>query len=490
MSLKLVLAIDLASQAHQFAQAESFILQQPQEFSVPISEIMADYRKLELHFVGKKSVEYNHKQITNNILFAKTGLFNSNTIIESNVKISYRRLRYQTPNQDGLQHVSGLLLLPGSKPKGVVLFFHSTISGKLDVPSLHFKDYKAEMLASIFASNGYIVVAPDYVGLGDNYAVMHPYILYPKPNVDDGKNILLATMSYLNANKLIDSTKKVFPLFVSGYSEGGSYALWFSRIYQTNLAFRRALRQQKLVLRKTVAIDGAYNLSGVMLPFLLSNQVGESFNYYNINNSIWGSMFKPSLLVNSLLSYSYYNHVTINNLFNPSFYNLECFLYLPICGHSSKMKLNIDNLRLNNSNQFKLALNYFFAALFKTSSGINYSIFDNSVRALLNPEMLQEKDLIETVGKADIVNWQSHNPVTLVSLAHDSLVPENNSASAYAGMMQAGSTNLKYLKIDNNLIRTRAMFGPNVVDHVSFELYALLIALNEFNQSCATVYFR
>ncbi len=481
LNFNFVLATSLSSQAYQFQQAESFILSQPQESLIPVNEVMANYRQLELRWVGKENAAYNHRQIAVNPLFAKTKLF-TNSIIESNSKISYRRLKYQTPSQDGLQNVSGLLLLPASKPKGIILFFHSTISGKLNVPSLHFKEYKSEMLASIFAANGYIVAAPDYIGLGDNYDTMHPYILYPQQNVVDGKNILLATMNYLHANKLIE-TKKTLPLFVSGYSEGGSYALWFSRIYQTNSDFRRELIQQKLSLKKTVAIEGAYNLSGVMLPFLLSNQIGESSNDYNINNSFWGAMLKPSLLVNALLSYSHYNHISSNSLFNSNFYNLDCFLDLPLCGNNSEYKLNVDSLRLSNGNQFKFALNYFFAALFKTSAGNNYSIFNNSIKALVSPQMLQDKDLFETVAKADIVNWQSHNPVTLISLAHDSLVPENNSATAYAGMLQSGSTHLKYLKIDNNLIHARAIIGPNVADHVSFELYALLIALKEFDQS-------
>lgn len=483
LSLKLAFAINLSNQAHQFQYAEGFILSQPQESSIPINQIMADYRKLELRWVGKDNAAYNHIQVAKNKLFAKTELFNSNAIIESNEKISYYRLKYQTPNQDGLQNVSGLMLLPSFNPKGIILFFHSTISGKLNVPSLHFKEYKAEMLASIFAANGYIVVAPDYIGLGDNYAAMHPYILYPLPNVEDGKNILLAAVKYLQQNKLIDVKKTQLPLFVSGYSEGASYALWFSRVYQSDFEFRSTLLKQKLILHKTVAIEGAYNLSGVMLPFLLSNQVGESVNNYSINNSFWGSMLKPSLLVNALLSYSYYNKVSVKTLFNPDFYDLQCFLDLPICGHSVGSKFNVDSLRLSDTNQLKLALNYFFAALFKTSSGVNYSIFDNSVKALVSPQMLQDKNLSETVNKADIVSWQSHNPVTLVSLARDSLVPENNAATAYAGMLQAGSTNLKYLKVDNNLIRARAIVGPNVADHVSFELYALLIALNEFEQN-------
>jgi hypothetical protein len=173
--------------------------------------------------------------------------------------------------------------------------------------------------------------------------------------------------------------------------------------------------------------------------------------------------------------------VAVSNLFNPNFYALKCVLGLPICGHAANNQFNIDSVRFSNTNQFKLALNYFFAALFKSSAGISYSPLDNSVQALMNPAMTTDKSLLKVVSQADILNWKSTNPITLVSLAKDSLVPENNSAAAYAGMTKAGSKNVKYIKVENNLLHARAILGPSIADHVSFELYALLIALNEFN---------
>ena len=86
-------------------------------------------------------------------------------------------------------------------------------------------------------------------------------------------------------------------------------------------------------------------------------------------------------------------------------------------------------------------------------------------------------------AKADVIDWKSTNPVTFISLKYDSLVPEQNSTDAYQGMLKAGSKNLKYILVDNNQLKSRSMVGSSVVDHVSFELYALLIALKEFNQT-------
>ena len=130
-----------------------------------------------------------------------------------------------------------------------------------------------------------------------------------------------------------------------------------------------------------------------------------------------------------------------------------------------------------------LVLKLFWLLFGKSSSGVIYSPLFNSVAPLMRDGAASDHELLAQASQADILNWQSHNPITLISLAHDSLVPEQNSADAYNGMIHANSTNLKYIKLANSQLHARALFGANVVDHVSFELYALLIALNEFEDS-------
>lgn len=477
ISIRIFVPKTIVSQAQLYSEANKFIESQPSESQVSVRDIFASYRQLELRWVGKDNALINHQQIAHNPIFAATRMFESDYLPESQLSVKYSRVKYTTQLYGKSREVSGLVLIPQHQAiKGVVLYFHSTISGKLNVPSLHFNEYKTEMLAAIFAANGYIVVAPDYLGLGDDYQDTHPYILYPEPNIEDGKNMILATLPILRKSGDI-SSDKLLPLFVGGYSEGGSYALWFSRIYQQNNAFRQAIEQQKLHLSHTVAIEGAYDLSNVMLPFLLSNQYNESNNQFQINTTFWGSFLKPSLMVNALLAFAAANHTNAAQLFNSDFYNLDCFLGLPLCGSAH----NIDSLRVAPTNQFKIALNYFFAALLQSESNTHYSPLNNSVVPLINSNVLQDKLLLTTAQKADILSWKSNNPITLVSLANDSLVPQQNSANAYQQMKLAGSQNINYIKVDNNLIHARSIFGPSIADHVSFELYALLIALQQFD---------
>ena len=262
--------------------AESYILSSPAESSVPVAKIIQNYKELQVKWLGSEQAKINESVIRTNPLFAKTLLTDTTSNKSAlSAKITFLRLKYTTPSPYGIQHVSGLLIVPPGAARGVVLFFHSTITGKLNVPSLKFTEYKAQMQAAIFAANGYIVVSPDYIGLGDNYKVTHPYILYPGMNVEDGKNMLLATRQYLIKHNL--HYPGLLNLFVSGYSEGGSYALWFSRIYQQTPAFAAQLTRSGFTLQKTAPIDGAYNLTGVMFPFLLTNQVRETKNLFNIN---------------------------------------------------------------------------------------------------------------------------------------------------------------------------------------------------------------
>ncbi|MDE4959584.1 lysophospholipase, partial [Francisella tularensis subsp. holarctica] len=79
--------------------------------------------------------------------------------------------------------VSGLLMMPDTdSPKGVILYYHTTVFDNSAVPS-NFSNDKSLIFevtyAAIYAANGYIVVAPDYIGQGDDSKNYHPYVLYP-----------------------------------------------------------------------------------------------------------------------------------------------------------------------------------------------------------------------------------------------------------------------------------------------------------------------
>lgn len=450
------------------------------ESSAFLGDLFGTYQDLEQSRIGREYAIENHREVEKNPIYLKTNLLNKAASTDSRT-IFYERVQYQTSLSGKLHNTSGLIIFPPTKkPKGVVLYFHPTVFGKVAVPSLKFSEFKTEMLAATFAADGYIVIAPDYIGLGDDFMNEHPYVLYPKLNVLDAKNMLLASVNAIKI-KHNNLNYQNIPLYVSGFSEGALYALWFSRLYQESSGFYKDLRLSGYNLKQTVATSGPYDVSHVMVPFLLSNQINQTSNYYNVNTTMWGTLLKPALFANTLMAYSAYEGVKPLDLFKGKFYNLECVNGYPICFSVDKQhEYSIDTVRLINLNQMKMALNYYFSALgVSGESNEMYGVFNNSVSTLLKSREFQEP-VLKVAANADIINWKSTSPVTLVSLSNDSVVPVANSDNAYNGMVESGSLNLKYIKVKSSSLKARAFVGPDEIDHINFEIYSLLITLKEF----------
>src|SRR5271170_2001327 len=122
--------------------------------------------------------------------------------------------------------VSGGIVIPNLPPaslKGLVLYFHGTTVLRTNVPSNFLTASNAAtantdgvLLAALWASQGYIVVMPDYIGLGDDTTHPHPYVLYPQQNAQSGLAMLNAARSLLNTKYGITGS---LPLHITGYSE-------------------------------------------------------------------------------------------------------------------------------------------------------------------------------------------------------------------------------------------------------------------------------
>ena len=128
------------------------------------------------------------------------------------------------------REVSGGVIIPNipaSQLKGVVIYYHETEVAKSEVPSCFHNSQATnyycssndtqtygEALGGIIAAQGYIVIMPDYIGLGYDNKVMHPYVLYPEVNALSGLYMLQAANTMLN--KLGYSIKNK-NLYLTGY---------------------------------------------------------------------------------------------------------------------------------------------------------------------------------------------------------------------------------------------------------------------------------
>ena len=139
---------------------------------------------------------------------------------------------YKTQDRGQLIEASAMLAYPKdidpSQPLDVVLLLHGT-TGFNDAcaPS---NDLASRGLAALFASLGYLVVAPDYIGLkglGDPTGFLHPYLV--------GQVTAMASLDALRAANNLPTEDRGGHCFSSeflafGGSQGGHATLWVDRL--------------------------------------------------------------------------------------------------------------------------------------------------------------------------------------------------------------------------------------------------------------------
>lgn len=146
---------------------------------LPISRIREDYGDMMCGGFTNDSPTC----IANKDLFLRKTNFNADNIGKALDITSIKFLSLTYPShikfkrQDLNTETSGLLIIPKigknyisyNKIKGVVLYFHPTAFDKSGVPSMNYHDNRTKqdtLYAAIYAAQGYIVVAPDYIGQG------------------------------------------------------------------------------------------------------------------------------------------------------------------------------------------------------------------------------------------------------------------------------------------------------------------------------------
>lgn len=195
-------------------------------------------------------------------------------------EVSMYRIVYWTTLRDRLVQASGLLVVPRHRAtaRGVVAFLHGTnVTRSLAPSATERADGNEE--AAVFGGNGYVVVLPDYIGLGVS-TEPQPYML-AQPQVD-------ATVDLLRAARGVVSglTIRWNPtLLLLGFSQGG----------HSVAAVHRTLEAQPVRgyrLRASAAVAGAYALRRVSLPYALrQNSVG----YLAMTVSAYASYYGRSL---------------------------------------------------------------------------------------------------------------------------------------------------------------------------------------------------
>ena len=440
------------------------LLSESKEITYTSKQLMRFYRAQ----LCKNVYWYNCKNNINNLLeYTGINIESKTDFITNNVEsvIGYK-VKYTTLDLAGESHqVSGSVLMPVSQGKlrGVVIVYHHTVLDKHNVPSNFKKDFfnQSEMLAATMATSGYVVVMPDYIGLGDDESSVHPYILYPEINAISGI-YMLKLIPQLNESLNYSLINRKVPLYISGYSEGASYALWATKILQDN---SKILSNYGYILRRSAPISGAYNISKVTLNSLMNS--GES--ELSMQDRMVQRMIRPGLTANVLTSYNSYGlHGVENEVFPIKFSN---------CAES---KTCVSQIVQESGTEFDK-----YNKLYKLAKNTSYLESGDSVVPLINNQLLEPNNVfLKQAVAADIYNWQSSIPVNLITLQNDIVVNQLNSFTAYVAMSTANSqqVNLTIIPNDNFFAGGFIPFTDIVVNHSSFTPYGYLLARKYFDE--------
>ena len=440
----------------------------------------------------------------NNITNIKDYGIDVKSLADENIKnIELNKITYTTTNAfpatgEIKSNVSGLLMLPETKdPRGVIIYYHPTVFDNAGVGSNLSKKNKTSVLfntiyAAIYAANGYIVVAPDYIGQGDDYKNYHPYVFYPRQTVNTAVDMLNNVSKDIRKKYNLKADQHL-NLYSVGYSEGGAYSIWSAKCLGWRGNCKGVDKLNNLYkYRAAAGLSGAYDISQTTLDFMTDNN---DSNKYALHSKLITTMLKPGLMSNAFMSYLHYGNTsrTISTQdFDKGFFNMMCSTFSQDKCNLEGKHYTFDNLFLQKhlpNNAFAGAI--FNSALYKKypnqESASHYGIptGNNSMYDLFKQKIFSNEELLNTMRDANIVNQgkRTRTPMFLFTLKEDSVVTRLN----YDKFMKNANAIVDGFVLDNDKIVTNTIdwlpvdLNINEVDHVTGEIYANLFAYNYIN---------
>ena len=205
------------------------------------------------------------------------------TIYTAEYAVDAYRVTYDMPYLDSTISVSGALFVPQGVDSlcslPVMTYMHGTVFERTDAPS--FLPLEGR-LGFLMSSPGFIVLMPDYVGLGTSQ-LMHPYV-HAQSEADAGVYLIQAAEAL--GVELDYSFNGEF--FSSGYSQGGHASMALSRELETNWA-------DTYPLTASAPLSGPYDISGTQFPetFESPSYSNPAYLAYNVIgwNSYYGTLY-------------------------------------------------------------------------------------------------------------------------------------------------------------------------------------------------------
>jgi predicted dienelactone hydrolase len=165
------------------------------------------------------------------------------------------RIEYQTVGgANEPSTASGALMVPSGVGSGctgarpMLLYAHGTSTDR-SFTMTDLGNAEALALAAVFASQGYIVVAPNYAGYDTSSLAYHPYLIADQQSKDmiDALKAARTALPVASATLTSDNGQ----LFVTGYSQGGYVAM----------ATQRAMEKAGMAVTAASPMSGPYALA-------------------------------------------------------------------------------------------------------------------------------------------------------------------------------------------------------------------------------------
>jgi pimeloyl-ACP methyl ester carboxylesterase len=327
-------------------------------------------------------------------------VFGQYTVAPAKSDIFLTKVLYTSTDEDSKRVIlTGLMATPlGGAPNGLVVFCHGTIQDRDNSPSKwkgQENGSEAETAVLAFASGGYAVIIPDYLGLGDHKAT-HPYPRN-KINSQSAVDIIEPARRVAELQSLNIGPK----LYVTGYSEGGGVAMAATQKLEN-------MKGDVYRVEKSAPASGPYDVAGATREFMLvqpTEQVGFVVRVY-------------------LLSYAAYylkkkSNFPITNYFKPAMANS---IYL--------------NYNRNPKDEDLIKALGLTAILMRAKNDLRNVITPRFLKAL---QTLDRSDpLVAALINDNVFDWAPRTPMLLVNLEGDGVVSPQNTINAYNAMRKRG----------------------------------------------------
>ena len=339
-----------------------------------------------------------------------------NPLINAKYDVAVYKILYTTKKLDlSRDTASGIMCVPQDNgyKYPFLIYDHGTANDRHSVPSEKTSD---QTFPAIYASKGYICVAPDYIGMGVSKGI-HPYI-HPESEAWAGIDLLKACKTIGEKEDFHYNEQ----IFVTGYSQGG----------HASMATCRALKEEPdLQLTAGAPMSGPYSVSKVMFDFTMGDK---EYFFCGYLGSILVSIKHayPDLMAD----YQY------EDLLKPE--------YASIVRRYEREEIGVFDMNTEMVTKLQLS----------TGKVLPKYMFKDSVfNAMLTNA---EHPVRKALKRMDVCDWLPDAPLAMFYCKADEQVTYRNAIYTDSLMKAKGAENVKAVDVNPNAGHGQCVFNANV----------------------------